>query len=213
MAPGCVVIYFNPTQSDDESVLASWREKIQEKIPGFHLRTKMVATDADDIEANFYRYENFIEVEDVTKVTKDLVKEMREESPLQHSDWHVYERISKDTQHHLEGDERPAGSQVVQVGSAPIPEHMEEYHTWYRTEHLPRLSKVQGWCIGTRWQFLFEHGDGKAPWRRILAQQQYEKENGLGGDQWKSSMLSEWSKKVIANVEMPSHRRTWEIMP
>ncbi|KIW88142.1 uncharacterized protein Z519_11253 [Cladophialophora bantiana CBS 173.52] len=174
----------------------------------------MVATDSSDIEANFYRYEDFIEVEDASKVTKDLVKEMCEEGPLQHSDWHVYERISKDKRDDLVGDERPAGSQIVQVGSAPInsPEHMEEYHTWYQSEHRPRLSKVQGWCMGTRWQFLFEHGDGKAPWRRILAQQQYEKENGLGGAQWKSSMQSEWSKRVISNVEMPSHRRTWEIV-
>jgi hypothetical protein len=73
------------------------------------------------------------------------------------------------------------------------------------------ISKVSGWLKSERYEFTKAFGSqtGAAP---FLAVHFYEEENGLGGEEWKASVDTEWSKRIRENVMVQHYRRIWEVV-
>lgn len=214
--PGCIVAYLNAQEAIDSGTWDDWRVEVHKTIPGVIAITSMVATDVVDVANRPYRHEDLIEVADVGSVTEELIQQLRSwpARPFSGSDWHVFKGISADKQPDVNLEERPLGKLVVQVGMSPIdtPEVIADYHEWYRKEHMPILATVEGWRIGNRYQLLASYGDGAEPANSYLAAHQYDQQNGLGGANWRKSIDSLWTKKVLTRLSSPSHRRTWQIV-
>lgn len=189
---------------------------MKDTLPGIRAIAKYVATDTPGDPAKPYRYQDFIEVEDIGKIDGSLIESLRSDEGycFVRSDWNVFERISYDHQDDADGTAHPPGKNVVQVGMSPVdtPEIIKEYHYWYKEEHMPRLATVKGWRVGTRYKLLSSYGDEGEIVESYLAQHQYDQENDLGGPNWKVSVSHPWTKKVVANLSRPSHRRTWDIV-
>lgn len=213
---GCIIGYLKFQEAIDSKSWDDWRYKVHETIPGVTAITSMEATDAVDDTNKPYRYEDFIEVADVSSLTEEMIQQLQTWTarPFSGSDWHIFRTISTDTQPDIKADERLVGKHVVQVGMAPIEtrEILDDYHAWYKKEHMPILATVKGWEIGNRYQLLASYGDGTELAKPYLAAHQYDEVNGLGGPDWRKSIDSLWTKKVMSRLASPSHRRTWRIV-
>ncbi|KAK4180687.1 Alpha/Beta hydrolase protein [Triangularia setosa] len=85
----------------------------------------------------------------------------------------------------------------------------KEITKWYLEEHIPMLSKIPGWLRSRvyRTPSLIEGGDKV----RIVTLHEYEKVNGLGGEEHKASMDTKWRTEVFDKWIAAKHRRTYEL--
>lgn len=212
MTAGLLRVWLEPHDSVNETTFMKWRENIFDEIPGIF--DVDILTAKDPVEgSNVYRYENAYHLEDIHVIDETLVESLRAsaEGSIKRSDWQVYERISYNKRD--DAGERLPGTVFVTVGMSPIetPENLTDYHEWYRQEHMPILRDVPGWRSGSRYRRLACFGDHAEFSSPYLAVHQYNKQNGLGGEQWLKSVNSLWTKRVMSNLAAPNHRRVWKL--
>ena len=215
MAPGAIVLYLDPTSSDFQS-LNPWLDVIRETLPGVNLVIKLEANDAVDELKNPFRHQYFIHVEDVAAIYDSYIKKLQEQaqSLAKRCQWNLFRRISFDQNPDFDASKSPpSGMHLVQVGMAPRPDHhsIKDYHNWYATEHMPLLSKVPGWQVGTRWEFVRTVGPQIEEVRPFLACHLYDEQNGLGGPEWRKSIESKYTQAIGKSCIEPNHRRTWTV--
>lgn len=217
MITGLLRVWLEPHDSIDENTFNEWRKSaFSQKIPG--LFGVDILTTKDRIEGpNVYPYENAYHISDVHAISEELVHTLRASAEtkkiLKRSDWQFYERISYNKRPDAEVGERLPGTVFVTVGMSPIdtPDNLNDYHEWYKQEHMPILADVPGWRTGSRYRRLATYGDHAEFSSPFLAVHQYNEQNGLGGPQWLKSVNSPWTKRVMSNLAAPNHRRVWRL--
>ena len=217
MTAGIVRVLFEPLHPIKEQTLLTWRMRAFRKLPGLIAVDILTCTDGPD-EGKPYKYENTYHLSDVNAFIADqqsLIPSLlsRSEIPIKHADWQVYERFAYSKRDDIEPKIRRPGTVVVAVGMSPndTPENIADFHAWYNQEHIPLLRVVPGWREGSRYVRVAEFGDRREFAAPFLAVHQYNEENGLGGDQWRRSIESEWTQKVLKNLSAPNHRRVWRV--
>jgi hypothetical protein len=133
--------------------------------------------------------------------------------PANSVDWLIYKRISELSRHNTEEqeDKTTAPSDSVMVCVAITPKDAGDYSKWYEEEHQGMITKVPGWRKSERYELAKAFGTqtGAAP---FLAVHIYDEKNGLGGEEWKASIDTAWSKKIRENVVVPHYRRVWQVV-
>jgi hypothetical protein len=99
----------------------------------------------------------------------------------------VYEEITpQPTDYHP-----PAGARVLLMAAlVPPPEHEDEFHDWYNTEHLPALASVAGFLSARRFRLV--EGDGP----RYLALYDVASYDVLKGQEYLTKRESPWAERI-----------------
>lgn len=212
MARGIIVVYFEPKPEATAKLAKSWAQSLQSTIPDINWVRKVVATD-QETPANPYRLQLLVDVSDIAVINESQLVALQPSS-VSSADYIVYTQISKDLQKDVSDDEYPPpGTELIQVGMDPTSESVQDYHDWFNKSHLGHLQAVPGWRSGSRYSLLATYGPGREEFQDFMSANEYEKDNGLGGPIWRKSIDSEWSKKVLANLKRPIHRRAWKFAP
>ncbi|KUI53355.1 3-oxoadipate enol-lactonase 2 [Cytospora mali] len=82
-------------------------------------------------------------------------------------------------------------------------------YKWYEEEHIPMLSKVSGW-LRTRIFGTSISLDKDAPLKYLILHE-YEKENGLGGPEFKAATSTKWRNEIFEKIIADKHRRTYSL--
>ncbi|OGA30736.1 MAG: hypothetical protein A3G80_06730 [Betaproteobacteria bacterium RIFCSPLOWO2_12_FULL_62_13b] len=90
------------------------------------------------------------------------------------------------------------------------PEHEEEVHDWYNTEHLPNLSRVSGVLRARRYRLNTDasHLKGNPP--VYMAVYELERRDALDGEEWKRAVETPWTDRVRRFFRTPSLRNVYE---
>jgi pimeloyl-ACP methyl ester carboxylesterase len=83
-----------------------------------------------------------------------------------------------------------------------------ELDRWYREEHIDMLSKVPGW-LRTR-RFVTSSIDPGAP-VEYLALHEYSPKNGLGGEEFRAAISTEWNNSIMTDVVKEKRRRVYDL--
>ncbi|KAI1608172.1 hypothetical protein EDD37DRAFT_674883 [Exophiala viscosa] len=204
---GYLRVQLSPTGSVED--FDAWRLKTFQQIPGTTQQKFLTATDDPD-PAKPYRSEVVYDIEDITKL--DLDKLLQEwSSPVATITLVLYKRM--DFAAH-DGKEIPPEDGVI-VANSLTPENdpdvLEDYHAWYRDEHIHKLMQIPGWRTGSRYQLLDRRGECAEYVGPFMAVHQYDRENGLGGPEFLKSVLSDWTKKIDKRMAKRPHRRVFKI--
>lgn len=215
MSRGIIVLYIEPNSSASATALEQWRARILKNLPSAKWIRKVVANDKVD-ESQPYREQLVVDLEDANNATEEVISSLRSASNgiILHSDWHIYREISGNFRQGVQSsDYPPTGTELVQVGMAPKPEAVQNYHDWFEKEHFAMLADVPGWRSSIRYELVASYGDGIEIAWPFMSANEYEVENGLGGPIWQKSIDTPWTVKVMANLSKPNHRRTWTYEP
>lgn len=82
-------------------------------------------------------------------------------------------------------------------------------YKWYEEEHIPMLSKVQGW-LRTRIFRTSISLDKDAPLKYLILHE-YAKENGLGGPEYQAALSTKWRDDIFDKVIANKHRRAYSL--
>ncbi|KIX03852.1 uncharacterized protein Z518_07405 [Rhinocladiella mackenziei CBS 650.93] len=178
-------------------------------MPGFEVPKVLTAIDTPD-ETRPYRYETVYDVLNVDMVNLDALLQAWS-SPKAKITLLLYRRL--DFAAH-EGKEVPAAGGIIVANSLTpqdTPEILEDYHAWYRQEHIHKLMKIPGWRTGSRYQLLDQRGEMAEYAGPFMAVHQYDEDNALGGTEWTQSIVSEWTKKIDQRMAKRPHRRVFKI--
>ncbi|RVX68252.1 hypothetical protein B0A52_07255 [Exophiala mesophila] len=205
--PGCLRIELSPRGSLDD--FDRWRLESFKQTPWATQQMFFTAVDDPD-PTKPYRSEVLYDITNVDAV--DLGKLLQEwSSPMATMTLLLYKRL--DFAAHR-GKEMPPDDGIVVVNSL-TPENdtevLEDYHAWYRTEHLQKLMQIPGWRTGSRYQLLDQRGECAEYAGPFMAMHQYDRDNGLGGSEWTKSVVSEWTKKIDMRMAKRPHRRVFKI--
>lgn len=209
ITPGFVWVFLEPQRGAPD--FHTWRLNAFKDLPKSTLTDVLTATDTED-KSRPYRHVNIYKVEDLRCVDEKLVQHetVAAKEYIARSEWLLYGGISFDERDGLGA--RLPGTVVVSVGMAPTdkPEVVADYHQWYIDEHMPLLALVPGWRTGSRYSLAKHLGDQAEYAAPFLAVHQYDEDNGLGGPEWKASVYTQWTERVMSNLSAPNHRRTWK---
>ncbi|KAF7553875.1 hypothetical protein G7046_g6975 [Stylonectria norvegica] len=211
MAPGLILLYV--AVSNDEA-LPRWHAELQ-KIPGMVTVRKLIATDIVDL-SRPYRDSYDVEVTDTKLITEEVLKLLMAAAGSAISRWdaHVYSQISAEAKENIDLKAYPpTNTELIQVGMSPTPESTQDYHAWFDEEHLEMLADVPGWRTGHRFEWIRSAGNGDETASPFMSAHTYAEVSGLGGDIWRKSIETPWTKKVLANLNAPTHRRAWKFVP
>lgn len=100
------------------------------------------------------------------------------------------------------------GSILVINGSTPCKDKEDDYHAWYDQEHGSKLTQVPGWRASRRYALSKSYGSVETAY--FYGFNFYDKENGLGGPEWKAG-VTQWTMRIRSNAAKPNIRRVWEI--
>lgn len=207
MTVGLFRVWLDPHEHIDADRFAEWRKTAFSDIPG--VSSVDILTDPDTNSNKSYRYENAYRLNNIEALDKETIDSLREASRsiIKRSDWQLYTQISHDKRD--DRGERLSGIVFVSVGMSPIetPDLLADYHDWYKEEHMPILYEVPGWRTGSRYRRIGSFGDNVEVGSPYLAVHQYNQDNGLGKDQWRKSVESPWTKRVMSNLSAPNDRR------
>ncbi|KIW19193.1 hypothetical protein PV08_03487 [Exophiala spinifera] len=215
MSRAIIVLYLEPTPTAPAVAMEQWRVDILKSLPSANWVRKVVASDKIN-DTQPYKEQFIVDLENEKDATESVIEALRTEggSILAHSDWHIYREISRELRKGVKTtDYPPTGTELVQVGMAPTPASVQDYHDWFDHEHLQMLADIPGWRSGSRYELAASYGDGKEEAWPFMSANEYEVENGLGGPIWKKSMDTPWTVKVLSNLSRPNHRRTWKYVP
>ncbi|KAL5340959.1 hypothetical protein BJX70DRAFT_396340 [Aspergillus crustosus] len=103
----------------------------------------------------------------------------------------------------------PSPSSVLVInGSTPRPEYEADYHAWYDEEHGGKLTLVPGWFASRRYKLAKVYGETETA--NFYGVNFYEKENGLGGPEWKAG-VTEWTLRIRKQAARENVRRVWRV--
>lgn len=100
------------------------------------------------------------------------------------------------------------GSVLVVNGNTPRPGKEQDYHDWYDQEHGAKLTAVPGWNSARRYQLAKLYGEAETA--SFYGCNFYDRENGLGGPEWKAG-VTEWTLRIRDNAAKPNLRRVWKV--
>lgn len=210
---------FEPHHPITDDTLVAWRMRAFRDIPGITAVDILTCTEGPDDEKP-YRYENTYHLSDISAFIDNyqtfipsLLSDPSTSNLIKHADWQVYKCIVHSKRDDIEPKTRQPGAVVVAVGMSPnnTPEAIADFHAWYDQEHIPLLRDVPGWREGSRYMRVAEFGDRREFAAPFLAVHQYNEVNGLGGEQWRRSIESEWTRRVMASLGARNHRRVWRV--
>lgn len=217
MSRAIIVLYFEPmpTAASSTAAFEQWRINILNGLPSANWVRKVAASDKIS-DAQPYKEQFIVDLDDQKDATESVIEALRTDagSIVAHSDWHIYREISRRLRPGVNtSDYPPTGTELVQVGMAPTPTSIQDYHDWFDQEHFQMLADIPGWRYGSRYELVASYGDGKEEAWPLMSANEYEVESGLGGPIWQKSMDTPWTVKVLSNLSKPNHRRTWKYVP
>ena len=86
----------------------------------------------------------------------------------------------------------------------------QELQKWYEEEHIPMLSKIQGWRR-TRLFVTAKIENKDKDQYEYVALHEYSTENGLDGPDYKAAISTPWRNKVQKEIIKEKRRRTYEL--
>jgi hypothetical protein len=205
--PGLFRVQFRPTDSLGD--FERWRGNALQGVPSY--TSKIILTTTDELEdGKPYRFENFYHLADIDSM--DLEKVLRAWStPHAHITLLLYKRLNF---YAHDGKEIPPSGSMI-VANALTPENdaavLQDYHNWFEQEHIHKLMAVPGWRTGSRYELVSQVGEQAEYAGPFLAVHQYDAENGLGGAEWKNSIVSEWTLKIDKRMAKRPHRRVFRV--
>jgi hypothetical protein len=215
MSRAIIVLYIELNPSASATALEQWRTRMLKDIPSANWIRKVTASDKVD-QSQPYREQLVIDLGCASDATEEVIAGLRSASNgiLVHSDWHIYREIWRVLRQGVKPSDYPTtGTELVQVGMAPKPEAVQDYHDWFDKEHLGMLADIPGWRSTSRYEWTTSYGDGREIAWPFMSANEYEEENGLGGPIWQKSVDTPWTAQVFANLSKPNHRRTWKYGP
>lgn len=210
---GYLRVQLNPKEGANIEAFQKWRIDAFADIPGATSKLILTATDAPEGDKP-YRYENAYEISDVDIVhLQDLAAAWKEKTASVASiDLLLYERLNFSSRKDIVG--LPPKDTVV-VANSLTPENdptvLQDYHNWYEQEHIHKLMAIPGYRSGGRFKLLDRVGDHAEYTGPFLAVHHYDKENGLGGADWKKSVKSDWTMRIDTRMAKRPHRRVFRI--
>ncbi|KAB8268141.1 hypothetical protein BDV30DRAFT_243634 [Aspergillus minisclerotigenes] len=204
-----LLIFFEPHQTLNEGFFL-WRKEI---LAGWAAFSPLLYLDADDpiSETNKYRHVNIYHANDdsfpaLSRIEEHLQQHL-DNGPSVSYHWQLHDEIRE-----IRQSSRTTAT-VVTVGMT-IPsdqETVQELTDWYDQEHMPRLATVPGWLAGIRMRLAHSSDEHDASAAAYLALHQWGDPNGLGGDIWKTAVMTPWTERISALHTAPVHRRVWKI--
>lgn len=212
MGRGIIVVWFKPKATAPQNGATLLAEALKKSLEGVQWIRNFEASD-DVASDKPYRQELLVQVADIEAVNATSLTS-QQPSEIDSAEYILFKEISKDLRASLSDDETPpSGSISIQVGMDPTDESVDDYHNWFNTQHLAHLQEVPGWRSGSRYALHSHHGSKQEEVQPFMSMNEYDKENGLGGAIWRVSVENPWSKKVLANLKRPIHRRAFASSP
>ncbi|CAM1510706.1 Fc.00g010410.m01.CDS01 [Cosmosporella sp. VM-42] len=195
MAYGVILLY---VAVSNKEALKHWHSELQ-RIPGTVTIRKLSATDSVD-QSRPYRDSYDIEVEETNLITGEVLRPLMAAASSAISQWdvHLYRQISAQAKDGIDLKVYPpTDTELIQVGMSPTPESVQDYHAWFDEEHLEMLADVPGWRTGHRYELINSIGNGNEMASPFMSAHTYAEKNGLGGEIWRKSIETPWTKKFL----------------
>ncbi|TLD17009.1 uncharacterized protein PgNI_01653 [Pyricularia grisea] len=107
-------------------------------------------------------------------------------------------------------DEEALGTQLVSVSITPADAEgaEKEILKWWEEEHAEMISKIPGWLRSRVYRTSTLEGSGKA---KLVALNEFSKDNGLGGPEHKASKETPWAQEVFSKSFADMGVRTYSL--
>jgi hypothetical protein len=200
---GCIVLFLEPKTGFDE-----WRAR-DLAIGERHWVLNLAPDSTSD---HGYRSMNIYHTSDITKSTQETVQDCLESTGARDHvcRWscHTYKELAC-----LRGNSSTSTPPIVVSSGFTIekdPMVLADFEKWYKEEHVPGLSTVQGWRATTRYEHITSFGDqvGEAT-AQYIALHEWEAENGLGTEAWRKVVFTPWTERILKTQTQPMQRSKW----